>query len=111
MKFVFTLVGGHISPVLVAAQQRGIRVVDTRHEVRTENLLDGYVPLKWTLHLQVTTVFAADAVARLSQGIGVACVTAGPGKLSLSWQKSWVTVFFVFRSDQYSNGNEERADG
>lgn len=29
---------------------------------------------------QVTTVFAADAVARMSGTIGVAAVTAGPGK-------------------------------
>ena len=59
VKFVFTLCGGHISPVLVACEKQGIRVVDTRHEV--------------------TCVFAADAVARLSGVIGVACVTAGPG--------------------------------
>nr|XP_039256556.1 2-hydroxyacyl-CoA lyase 2-like [Styela clava] len=58
-QFLFTLVGGHISPILVAAEKLGIRVVDTRHEV--------------------TTVFAADAVARLSGRIGVAAVTAGPG--------------------------------
>ena len=59
VKWVFTLCGGHISPVLVACEKQGVRVVDTRHEV--------------------TCVFAADAVARLSGVIGVACVTAGPG--------------------------------
>ena len=59
VKFVFTLIGGHISPIIVACEKEGIRVVDTRHEV--------------------TCVFAADAVARLSGVIGVACVTAGPG--------------------------------
>ncbi len=57
--FLFTLCGGHISPILVAAKQRGIRVIDTRHEA--------------------TAVFAADAVARLSGRPGVAAVTAGPG--------------------------------
>ncbi len=57
--FVFTLVGGHISPILVAARARGIRIVDTRNEV--------------------TAVFAADAVARLTGRPGVAAVTAGPG--------------------------------
>lgn len=57
--FVFTLTGGHISPILVAAKQRGIRVVDVRHEVNA--------------------VFAADAVARLTGIPGVAIVTAGPG--------------------------------
>ena len=59
VKEIFTLVGGHISPILVAAERLGIKVIDTRHEV--------------------TTVFAADAVARLRQSIGVAAVTAGPG--------------------------------
>uniref|UniRef100_A0A8C9SZ60 2-hydroxyacyl-CoA lyase 2 n=1 Tax=Scleropages formosus TaxID=113540 RepID=A0A8C9SZ60_SCLFO len=59
VKFVFTLVGGHISPILVACEKIGIRIVDTRHEA--------------------TAVFAADAVARLSGTIGVAAVTAGPG--------------------------------
>ena len=33
VKFLFTLCGGHISPVNVAAEKLGIRVVDTRHEV------------------------------------------------------------------------------
>lgn len=46
IKYVFTLVGGHISPILVACEKVGIRIVDTRHEA--------------------TAVFAADAVARLS---------------------------------------------
>ena len=59
VRFVFTLCGGHISPILVAAKQRGIRIVDTRDEV--------------------TAVFAADAVARLTGTPGVAAVTAGPG--------------------------------
>jgi acetolactate synthase-like protein len=56
---LFTLCGGHISPILVAAKNRGIRVVDTRHEA--------------------SAVFAADAVARLTGRPGVAAVTAGPG--------------------------------
>src|SRR6476661_5038698 len=33
VRFLFTLCGGHISPILVGAKQRGIRVVDVRHEV------------------------------------------------------------------------------
>ncbi|KAI1286962.1 Acetolactate synthase large subunit IlvG [Halotydeus destructor] len=56
---VFTLSGGHISPILVGAENLGIKVIDTRHEV--------------------TTVFAADAYARVSGIPGVAIVTAGPG--------------------------------
>ena len=59
VRFLFTLCGGHISPILVGAKQLGIRVVDVRHEA--------------------TAVFAADAVARLSGTPGVVAVTAGPG--------------------------------
>lgn len=32
--YIFTLPGGHISPIVVAAEKLGIRIVDTRHEVR-----------------------------------------------------------------------------
>ncbi|MGH3075143.1 MAG: acetolactate synthase, partial [Gaiellales bacterium] len=59
VRFLFTLCGGHISPILVECKRRGIRVVDTRHEA--------------------TAIFAADAVARLTGIPGVAAVTAGPG--------------------------------
>jgi acetolactate synthase-1/2/3 large subunit len=59
VRFLFTLCGGHISPILVSAKARGVRVVDTRHEA--------------------TAVFAADAVARLTGVPGFAAVTAGPG--------------------------------
>lgn len=59
VRFLFTLCGGHISPILVAAEAAGLRVVDVRHEA--------------------TAVFAADAVSRLSGVPGVAVVTAGPG--------------------------------
>jgi acetolactate synthase-like protein len=56
---LFTLCGGHISPILTGAQARGLRVVDVRDEANA--------------------VFAADAVARMTGTIGVAAVTAGPG--------------------------------
>ncbi|MCX8114462.1 MAG: thiamine pyrophosphate-binding protein [Burkholderiaceae bacterium] len=59
VRFVFTLCGGHISPILTASKARGIRVVDVRDEA--------------------TAVFAADATARLTGTPGVAAVTAGPG--------------------------------
>jgi acetolactate synthase-1/2/3 large subunit len=59
IRFLFTLCGGHISPILASARARGVRVVDTRHEA--------------------TAVFAADAVGRLTGVPGVAAVTAGPG--------------------------------
>lgn len=34
VKFLFCLSGGHISPILVAAEKQKIRVVDVRDEVR-----------------------------------------------------------------------------
>ena len=59
VQFLYTLCGGHISPILVGAEQQGIRVIDVRHEA--------------------TAVFAADATSRLTGIPGVAAVTAGPG--------------------------------
>jgi len=59
VKFLFTLCGGHISPILVGAREAGIRVIDVRQEP--------------------TAVFAADAASRLTGVPGVAVVTAGPG--------------------------------
>lgn len=56
---VFTLIGGHITPMVVACRREGMRVIDVRHEA--------------------STVFAADALARLTGLPGVAFVTAGPG--------------------------------
>jgi acetolactate synthase-1/2/3 large subunit len=59
VRSIFTLCGGHISPILVSAKRSGLRVIDVRDEA--------------------TAVFAADATARLSGVPGVAAVTAGPG--------------------------------
>jgi thiamine pyrophosphate-dependent acetolactate synthase large subunit-like protein len=59
VRFLFTLCGGHISPILAASKALGIRIVDVRDEA--------------------TAVFAADAAARLTGLPGVAAVTAGPG--------------------------------
>ncbi len=59
VRWIFTLCGGHISPILVAAKKLGIRIIDVRDEA--------------------TAVFAADAAARLTGTPGVAAVTAGPG--------------------------------
>ena len=56
---LFTLCGGHISPILTGCEARGIKVVDVRDEGNA--------------------VFAADAVARMTGTIGAAAVTAGPG--------------------------------
>jgi thiamine pyrophosphate-dependent acetolactate synthase large subunit-like protein len=59
IEHVFTLTGGHIAPILIGCKKLGIQVIDVRQEV--------------------TTVFAADAYSRLSNKVGVAIVTAGPG--------------------------------
>ena len=59
VEYIFTLCGGHISPILIGANNLGIRVVDVRHEA--------------------TAVFAADAITRLSDKPGISTVTAGPG--------------------------------
>jgi acetolactate synthase-1/2/3 large subunit len=59
VEFIFTLCGGHISPILVGSDKAGIKVVDVRDEKNA--------------------VFAADAVARMTGIPGVAAVTAGPG--------------------------------
>ena len=56
---VFTLCGGHISPILVGCEKENIDIIQVRDEV--------------------SAVFAADAVSRLTDSVGVAIVTAGPG--------------------------------
>jgi acetolactate synthase-1/2/3 large subunit len=56
---VFTLSGLHIAPVYAGCVDEGVRLVDTRHEQAAAH--------------------AADAWARLTRGVGVALVTAGPG--------------------------------
>ena len=55
----FTLSGLHIAPIYVGCVDEGIRLVDTRHEQAAAH--------------------AADAWARLTRGLGVCLVTAGPG--------------------------------
>lgn len=56
---LYTLCGGHISPIYVEAEKQGIRIVDVRDEA--------------------SAVFGADASARLTGIPGIAAVTAGPG--------------------------------
>lgn len=56
---IFTLSGLHVAPIYAGCVQEGIRIVDTRHEQAAAH--------------------AADAWARLTRGVGVAVVTAGPG--------------------------------
>ena len=48
VNFLFTLCGGHISPILTGAKKEGIRVIDVRDEVNA--------------------IFAADAVGRIRRG-------------------------------------------
>ena len=59
VRHVFTLSGLHVAPIYAGLVEEGIAVVDTRHEQAAAH--------------------AADAYARLTRGVGVAVVTAGPG--------------------------------
>ncbi len=56
---LFTLCGGHIASIYDGCIDEEIKIIDTRHEQAAAH--------------------AADAYARLTRGIGVAAVTAGPG--------------------------------
>ncbi len=56
---IFTLCGGHILPIYDGCLTHGIQIVDVHHEQAAAH--------------------AGDAYARLTRGIGVAVVTAGPG--------------------------------
>ncbi|MBI3184823.1 MAG: hypothetical protein HYZ28_22015 [Myxococcales bacterium] len=59
VRHVFTLSGLHVAPIYAGCVEEGIQVIDTRHEQAAAH--------------------AADAYARLTRGVGVAIVTAGPG--------------------------------
>src|SRR5256885_433891 len=59
VRHLFTLSGLHIAPIYAACVEEGIEIVDTRHEQAAAH--------------------AADATARLTRGVGVCAVTAGPG--------------------------------
>ncbi len=59
VRHIFTLSGLHIAPIYAACIEQGIQLIDTRHEQAAAH--------------------AADATARLTRGIGVCAVTAGPG--------------------------------
>lgn len=56
---IFTLSGGHVFPIYDACTRAGVRIVDVRHEQ--------------------TATFAAEGLAKLTRGAGVAVLTAGPG--------------------------------
>lgn len=56
---VYTLCGGHISPILKGAKDHGVKIVDVRDEA--------------------SAAFAADAASRMTGIAGVCAVTAGPG--------------------------------
>ena len=59
VKCVYTLCGGHISPILTGAKAHGLTIVDVRDEA--------------------SAAFAADAASRMTGIPGVCAVTAGPG--------------------------------
>ena len=56
---LFTLNGGHIWPILMGAEEHGIRLIDVRHEQ--------------------SAAFAAEGWAKVTRECGAAAVTAGPG--------------------------------
>lgn len=56
---IYTLCGGHVAPIYDGCLNHDIAIIDFRHEQAAAH--------------------AADAYARLTRGIGVALVTAGPG--------------------------------
>jgi acetolactate synthase-1/2/3 large subunit len=56
---VFTLSGGHLFPLYDGIRDRGMRLVDTRHEQ--------------------TATFAAEGWGKVTRRLGVAALTAGPG--------------------------------
>lgn len=59
VRHIFTLSGLHVAPIYAGCVEEGIHVIDTRHEQAAAH--------------------AADAYARVTRGVGVAVVTAGPG--------------------------------
>jgi acetolactate synthase-like protein len=59
VRCLYTLCGGHISPILQGAKNHGVRIVDVRDER--------------------SAAFAADAASRMTGVPGVCAVTAGPG--------------------------------
>jgi acetolactate synthase I/II/III large subunit len=59
VELLFTLSGGHLFPLYDGCVKNDIRLVDTRHEQ--------------------TAAFAAEGWAKVTRGVGVAALTAGPG--------------------------------
>lgn len=59
VRHIFTLSGLHVAPIYAGCVEEGIHIIDTRHEQAAAH--------------------AADAYARVTRGVGVAVVTAGPG--------------------------------
>ena len=57
---LFTLSGGHLFSIYDGCKAEGIEIVDVRHEQ--------------------TAVFAAEGFAKATRGVGVAALTAGPGR-------------------------------
>ncbi len=59
IEYIFSLSGGHITPIYQYLEESDIRIFDTRHEQ--------------------SAVFMAEAFGKLKRKAGVAMVTAGPG--------------------------------
>jgi acetolactate synthase-1/2/3 large subunit len=78
VEYIFTLTGGHIAPLLTAAEQKGIKVV--------------------SCHTEEAAVLAAIGYAVQSNKVGVACLTAGmtgyahPAILNANWGQVPVVI-------------------
>ncbi len=87
---MFTLSGGHIFPLLDAAQHLGWRIVDVRHEQ--------------------TAVFAAEGMAKVTRRPGLAAITAGPGvtngvsALTSAWMNGTPLLALAGRAPQHRWG-------
>ena len=62
VRSIFTLCGGHISPILTAARQRGIRIVDVRDEVTAVFADTPFRPLETTPRPSIHGVQSAHQI-------------------------------------------------
>ena len=91
---VFGLCGGHVVPILHGLGAQGIRFIDTHHEQ--------------------ASVHMADAWARVTGGLGVALVTAGPGVANavpgvITAQQAGVPLLLL--AGRSSEGGQDMGEG
>ncbi len=76
VEVAFGLHGGHLDALLVACRDRGIRLVDTRHETAAVNAADGYA--RCTGRLGVAFATAGAGFTNALAGLGVAYADRSP---------------------------------